>query len=321
MVRQSIIFSSSSQIGNYEYFFENNKKANASDEESDKTTRNDKKSLKLSNTLNIIMLLIVIFLLVEDNFHFNWSSSHLVFYILSYTISFLLILINNFDYKNVINTILSLITMYSTYLDLNLCSFVNPLVVFNIVIQLHGAMKSQEIKANDTFEIKQPTNDDLSKSFYKCDQSKSFINALNGQNNSYSVVEATRPPRNSSTFSLYDLRRADTPNSNICNVRSTFGTAHRTGSVLRPAKLNYLNKNDSGDSDFVDDFDNSSSIISGMTNLYLEKTRGSRSKFEPMVNEDNKSKLAIQPKQINLNNQYGNKANNGNIYVKGLFYV
>jgi hypothetical protein len=139
---------------------------------------------------------------------------------------------------------------------------------------------------------KETINEDLSKSFYKNDQSKSFINSLNGDARSVSLIDF----KNRSSL-------------------STSGVGNRL--VLKPPTFNYSYKIDStSDSDFVDDNDvedNSSSIISGMTNLYLEKTG-----LSIKSNKIN-STTRIEPKKFDFkcDSQLQQVNKKKNIYIKG----
>ena len=260
------------KIGNFEYFFENNNKMSKRIRGSGGAKNNEfevkKEGKGRDFYLNIILLLMTIYFLIHDYFQFNSFYLNLFFYIISYTISFFILFFNNFEYKHILVSILIIISMYRYYLNFNSCFFIN----FSIFLNIFAHLTILKGKAKE----KKAGNEDLKKYFNIKDQSKLFINSLNG--------------------------------SSSCGGVGSH-------SIIKPAIFNFTNKFESNsDSDFEDDYgveDNNSSICSGMTNLYLEKTR---SVIKSKIN----SNIKIQPKKLNCQSppqKFNN--NNNNIYAKG----
>ena len=184
--------------------------------------------------------------------------------------------------------------MYSDYLKFNSSFWINIFILVNILLQFvfQTPVEQNEETLNKQKIILQ-SNDELSKIFFKNTQQQqtSFTN---------NSINPKISPHNRNSVSLIDLR-----NNN--NGYRSFGS-----SILNSAKLNVKNRScrQDTDSDFEDD--DSSSIISGMTNLYLEKTRSNNSRISNRMKNAsyNSSMVAIQPPKFTLKNS--------NIYMKGM---
>jgi hypothetical protein len=103
------------KIGSFEYFFENNnKKKCKSVDRKEEFIRNTGEE---RNFLNSIIFLIISYLLIHDYFNFNLFYLNLSFYIISYTISFFILLFKNFNIRNILLSILITVSMYNHYLN------------------------------------------------------------------------------------------------------------------------------------------------------------------------------------------------------------
>jgi hypothetical protein len=204
--------------------------------------------------------------------------------------------------------------MYCNYLNLNTCLSINILIMLNILAQLVFKSKKNVIKPIEKEHVQtnfQKPNDHLSNLFYqnslvmpaksRASHQTSLASCLNNRTNSIidSRFSSQIPVRSHSTASLADFR-------------STY--RQQNSSIIKPAMFN-LKKDESFMVDnrtYDRDDDDSSSIISGMTNLYLEKTNG----CNVSINDNNFNQSIIKPARFDSTRfQYAQKSN---IYMKGL---
>lgn len=298
------------KLGNYECFFE--KKMLNKSETNDKTMSINATNISKNSFFVFIYLIFFInllILLLNDYLKCNLNEfkflindyTCLFMYIINYTISFTLIFINSNRINQLFRTIFVLISLYNYYtndLNTNSASFlINGLLIIHLIgeyLLLYCLNGSIKIKYQQTQSHQKPLiNKQMSFNALKPQitttfQQATFTRYFNDFN-SFEKVDYRQPINKIplTTVSLFNFnQQKQQQQSKPLSFYTTSFACRTNNQLIKPPKLNYSSDQYSqipattnyfsNKSENIDDLDDdSSSIISGMTNLYLEKSANS----------------------------------------------